>query len=454
MSYVEFCQKAVKTAQKAGAKEVEAFVFDTRSTSVEIERGEIKTSSNITDVGLAVRAISNGKIGFAYTNALNREEIAKTAKKAVSASAASLKDKNWRRLPEKKRYPTVKNTYDKRILEVTSDKAVEFCQKMIAVSAEVDKRVLAAFGGTEVSSQKTACVNNNGVEVEDKGTALVCYLGTVARSETQVSPMCSSFKATRTYQPEPKLVAKEAARLAADALNVGKAEAGNFPVLLDPQALQAILTYTFVQSIKGDIVHRGRSIFKDKTGKKVASSNVSIYDDGTLAGGLYTGKTDLEGVPKQRTPIIEDGVLRKFIYDNYWARLDKKESTGNAGRGGGGLNLPAYCTVPSISPTNIVLKPGTASEQELVKEVKNGYYVRSVQGAHQSNPETGDFSVALAPAWRIKKGEIKHAVKGTMIAGNAYQMLRKTSLIGKDAQQVGPFISPKVVVSELNIISK
>ena len=348
----------------------------------------------------------------------------------------------------------MKDTYDKRILEVTSDKAVEFCQRMIAVSAEVDKRVLAAFGGTEVSSQQAACVNNNDLEVQDKGTALVCYLGTMARSETQVSPVCSNFQATRTYRPEPEWVAKEAARLAADALNVGKADAGKFPVLLDPIALQLILTYTFIESIKGDVVHRGRSMLKDKTGKKVVSSKISIYDDGTLAGGLYSGKTDLEGVPRQRTPIIEDGVLHKFIYDNYWARLGKKESTGNAGRGGGSLNLPAYCTVPSISPTNIVLKTGTASEQELLKEVRNGYYVRSVQGAHQSNPETGDFSVALAPAWKIEKGEIKHAVKGTMIAGNAYQMLQKISLIGKDARQVGHFVSPKVVASNLNIISK
>ncbi len=454
MNYTEICRKAVEAAEKAGAKEAEALIFGTHSTSAEIERGEIRTCYDVTDIGLAVRAISDGKVGFAYTNALNKGEIEKAAKKAVSASFASIKDKNWRQLAEKKRYPTVDKTYDKRILEVTSDKAVEFCQKMIAVSSEVDKRVLAAFGGTEVFSQEIACANSNGVEVEDKGTALVCGLGTMARSETTVSPVCSEFKATRTYQPEPEWVAKEASRLAADSLNVGKAEAGKFPVLFDPIALQWILTYTLVESVKGDVVHRGRSMLKDKVGKQVAASNVNIYDDGTLAGGLYAGKTDMEGVPRQKTPIIEDGVLNKFIYDNYWARLDKKESTGNAGRGGGSLNLPAYCTVPSISPTNIVLTPGTASEQELLKEVKNGYYVRSVQGAHQSNPETGDFSVALAPAWKIENGEIKHAVKGTMIAGNTHQMLQKISVIGKDTRQVGSFIAPKIVVSELNVISK
>ena len=86
--------------------------------------------------------------------------------------------------------------------------------------------------------------------------------------------------------------------------------------------------------------------------------------------------------------------------------------------------------------------------------MKNGYYVRNVQGAHQSNPETGEFSVALAPAWRIQKGKITHAVKGVMIAGNAYEMLKKISALSREARQVGTFIAPKVIVSELNVITK
>jgi PmbA protein len=110
--------------------------------------------------------------------------------------------------------------------------------------------------------------------------------------------------------------------------------------------------------------------------------------------------------------------------------------------------------VPSINPTNISLEEGTASEDELVREVKDGYYVRSVQGAHQSNPDTGEFSVAITPAWRIMKGEIQHAVKGAMIAGNVYDMLNKIGLLGKETRQVGNFIAPKVVVTELNVVSK
>lgn len=454
MSYMELCEKVLKSAEKLGAKEAEALIVARRAIGVEIERAEIKTCSDILDRGLGVRTVTDKKLGFAFTNILTEKEAEKTAKRAVKASKASPKDKKWKQLPEKRKYPTVRDTYDKKITQFTSDEAVVLCQTMINAAYEVDKRVLPAFGGAEVTIFESICLNSHGVKISDKGTSLVCALGTMARSKTAVSPMCFEFKASRRYEPDPKWVAKEAARFAIDAINVGKAEAGKFPIMLDPFALQSILTFTLVQSVKGDIVARGRSIFKNKIGKKVAGENITIYDNGTLPGGLRSGKMDMEGVPRQKTPIIEEGILRGFLYNNYWARLEGKESTGNAGRGGGGLSLPPYGTIPNISPTNIQLKAGTFTDRELLEEVKNGYYVRNVQGAHQSNPETGEFSVALAPAWRIQKGKITHAVKGVMIAGNVYDMLKKISTLGKETRQVGTFIAPKVVISELSVITK
>jgi len=454
MSYVTLCEKALNSAEKFGAKEAEALLVVRRAIGVEIERGEIKTCSDILDGGLGVRAITNKKIGFAFTNILTESEAEKTAKRAVEASKASPKDKKWKQLPEKGKYKTIRDTYDKRITEFTSDEAVVLCQTMIKTAHEVDKRVLPAFGGAQVTISESICLNSHGVNVADKGTSLVCSLATMARSKTEVSPICFEFKASRMYEPDPEWVAEEAAKLAVEAINVGKAEAGKFSVLLDPFALQSILTYTLVQSVRGDIVARGRSIFRNKIGKKVAGENVTIYDNGILPGGLRSGKMDMEGVPRQKTPIIEEGILRGFLYNNYWANIEGRRSTGNAGRGGAGLNLPPYGTIPTISPTNIQLETGTHTEEELLEEVKNGYYVRNVQGAHQSNPETGEFSVALAPAWRIQKSKITHAVKSVMIAGNAYEMLKKISALGKEARQVGTFITPKVVVSELNVITR
>ncbi len=452
--YLDLCKKAVEEAMKLGASEAEALVLGERSVGTEVERGQIKSCSDIADVGIAVRVILNGRIGFAFTNVLTEESAKEMANRALKAAKSSPKDKNWRSLPSPKAYPVVQETYDKRIEELTSDTTVELSQRAIEATFGIGPNVLPAFGGTQIYVLELACANSHGVEVYDKGTGIATYMAAMARSETQVSPMCYEFLAKRKYEIDPEWVGREAGSLAVKSTNVGPAEPGKFRVLLDPFALQSILTYTFVEAIKGDNVYRGKSAYKNKVGEKVASEILSIYDDGTLPGGLYSAKADLEGVPCQRTPIIERGVLSGFIYDNYWARLVGKESTGNAGRGGGGLGLPKYGTVPSINPTNIVVEPGDASEEELISEVKDGYYIREVQGAHQSNPETGEFSVALAPAFRIKEGRITHAVKGVMMAGNAYEMLKKIILMGKEARQVGNFVAPKVVVEGMTIIAK
>lgn len=450
----DFCRRAIKAAINAGAEEVETLQIKRCSTNVQIERAEIKTAANIKDMGIGVRAVTNGGIGFAYTNRFTADEVEKTAKAAARASRASLRDKNWKQLPEKKSYPTVEEIYDKRFTEVTPDEAVAICLKMMEAAVDVDKRVLPAFGGVELETEDMTCLNSHGLEVEDRGTSFVCYLGTMARSETQISPICFEFKASRKYEPKPDWVGSEAGRLAIQSINVGKAEAGEFPVLLDSFALESILMHTLIPSVKGDNVSRGNSKLKDKIGSRIAGDNLNLFDDGTLAGGLNSGKADMEGVPKQRTPIIEKGALQGFLYDNYWGNIEGQESTGNARRGGGRLLLPPYGTLPTINPSNIVVKSGKASEDELVAQVNNGYYIRNVQGAHQSNPETGEFSVAIAPAWRIMNGEITHAVKGAMIAGNLYDMMKRISLIGKECRQLGTFITPKIVVDKLNVITK
>ncbi|NIW10653.1 MAG: hypothetical protein GWN33_08845, partial [Gammaproteobacteria bacterium] len=207
MSYTELCEKALKSAEKLGAKEAEALIVARRAIGVEIERAEIKTSSDVEDVGLGVRAVTNQKIGFAFTNILTDKEAEKTAKRAVEASKASPKDRNWQQLPEKHTYPTVRDTYDERITQFTSNEAVDLCQTMINTACEVDKRVLPAFGGAQVTISEGLCLNSHGVKAEDKGTSLVCSLGTIARSKTAVSPECFEFKASRRYAPDPKWVA-------------------------------------------------------------------------------------------------------------------------------------------------------------------------------------------------------------------------------------------------------
>ncbi len=159
-----------------------------------------------------------------------------------------------------------------------------------------------------------------------------------------------------TYNLNPSWVGREAAKMSISALKTKSVETKSGKVILTQFALQELLTHTVINAIRADSVQRGQSPFKGKIGEKVASENLTIFDDGLLAGGLRTAVFDGEGVPHQKTPVIEKGVLRSFLYDNYSAKKDGVESTGNASRAG-------YLSTPSIDTTNFHIIPGNKTSR-------------------------------------------------------------------------------------------
>ena len=219
-------------------------------------------------------------------------------------------------------------------------------------------------------------------------------------------------------------------------------------VILNETALASLLYYTLISAVKADAVQREQSALKGKIGQQIASKHLTVYDDGTLEGGLNSAKFDGEGTPMQKTLIIENGVLKAFLYDRYTAKKDNVESTGNSVREG----LEAYMKTPVLEATNFVISPGTKSNDELIGEVENGLLVFGVQGAHSSNPATGEFSVVATPAWKIENGQIAYPVKGAMIAGTIYEVLQNISAIGKTPRKMEKVVTPWIRVENVNVI--
>ncbi|MEM4700707.1 MAG: metallopeptidase TldD-related protein, partial [Candidatus Bathyarchaeia archaeon] len=212
-------------------------------------------------------------------------------------------------------------------------------------------------------------------------------------------------------------------------------------------ALQQLLYYTLMEAVKADCVQRNQSALQGKLGEKVASEIVTIHDNGLLDGGLRTWKFDGEGVPQQKTTIIERGILQGYIYDNYTAKKEGKESTGNAFRAG-------YLSTPRIEATNFHFVSGKKSPEELIGEVSEGLLVYSVQGAHSSNPASGEFSVVATPAWKIEKGKIAHAVKGAMLAGNIFEVLKNVLALANNERKIGQLVAPWILVENVKVIGR
>ena len=445
---LNLAQKAVDIALLKGAADVEAYVYEAQTTNVGIERGQITKSSRMIDRGLGIRVSVNKAIGFAYTNIIEKPTaVEDTILRALNAARASKPDQDWHGFPQKKPYAATEGTYDPRIFELRSEDLVNVASEMLDAAMDVDKRVLPIEGGAGAAYLSNALANSNGISAFEKGTIIECSLATVAKKGNTVTPVCFEFNAERDYDIDAEWVGKEAARLAVSALKTERIETKDTKLILTQFALQELLYFTLVNAVKADNVQRNQSPFKDKIGATVASDIVTIYDDGLFRGGLRTSNFDGEGVPHQKTLLVEKGVLRGFLYDNYAAKKEGGESTGNASRAG-------YLSTPNIEASNFRIMPGNESADQLLNEVDEGLIIYYLQGAHSSNPVSGEFSVVATPAWRVKKGEITHSSRGVMLVGNVFEVLKNVSIVASNERKMGQLISPWLLVENVRVIGK
>ncbi len=447
---LDFGKKAVDFAIRSGAEEAEAFLNMLSSTSINIERGQIVRSTKRIDQGLGVRAVYRKAVGFSYANTLTIKNIEDTATKAFKSARASRPDTNWQNLPNPRRLSETKDTYDKRLETISSEELVEMAAVMLEAVESYDKRALSVDGGVGTSLIHTVIVNSHGVEAYDRGTAIACSMETIARDGNDVTPACFELNAERVYSIDPEWVGREAARQAVSSLKAKKIKSRRLPVIFTQAAFRSLLYFTLINAVKADYVQRERSALKGKLGEKVASDLVTVYDNGLLEGGLLTRKFDSEGVPCQKTLVIEKGILKHFLYDNYTANKIGDESSGNASRTG----LAPYASTPVLEASNFTFTKGNRTPDELVGEVGEGLIVYGVQGAHSSNAESGEFSVVATPVWKIENGNVVYAVREVMLTGVIFDVLKNVSALGNNMRKFGQLVAPWIRVEDVRAVGR
>jgi PmbA protein len=249
------------------------------------------------------------------------------------------------------------------------------------------------------------------------------------------------YDISRSVDIDMKAVGHKAARLARSSLLSEPVYEQTCDVLLGPHAFGDILESTFLGSINSENVQKGRSGLAGKIGQRIATDGLTIIDDGLLDGGLGTAMSDDEGVPSRATTVVDDGVLKTFLYDTYTAGKEKRESTGNAIRG-------SYSSPPMVGPRNVRFE---YPRSDVLRETDKGLFVNSIIGAHTANPITGDFSVECRNAFVIENGALTQPIKSMMISGNIFDLLKKVDGMGRDDKAVGSVISPTVRVKDIRV---
>lgn len=168
------------------------------------------------------------------------------------------------------------------------------------------------------------------------------------------------------------------------------------------------------------------SVLSDDLNKKIASSKVTIIDDGTLDGEWGSTQMDDEGKVTQKNILIKDGVLVNFLIDELNNRKMKMQTTGSGRR-------QDYTFAPTSRMTNTYLAPGTDPIEDMIKSISFGLYAKDLGGG-QVSTETGDFNFSCDTAYMIRDGKIAECVKGATLIGNTKEILKEIEMVGPNLE--------------------
>jgi TldD protein len=226
--------------------------------------------------------------------------------------------------------------------------------------------------------------------------------------------------------PQSFEFAREAVRQAQVNINAVDAPAGEMPVVLGNGWPGVLLHEAVGHGLEGDFNRKGSSAFSGKMGQQVASTLVTVVDDGTMPNRRGSLSIDDEGVLTQKNVLIEDGILKGYMQDKLNARLMGVAPTGNGRR-------ESYAHLPMPRMTNTYMNAGTSTLDEMIKSVDKGIYAPNFGGG-QVDITSGKFVFSASEAYLIEKGEITRAIKGATLIGNGPEAMGLISMVGNDLE--------------------
>ena len=436
---IEQCRHEIKAM---GIKEYEVYAVKIKTTVVQVKEGKIDFAQTGRYEGLSLRVLNNGRLGFAYTTDLSHKAISQLVEEAKTAATVTAEEPLLNFPLPAEGYPVVEE-YDNKLEILTLAQRIEFAKAMEIAAREFSpyiKRVRRSQLKDEIS--EVFLYNHYGKILHYVRSLLSASILVMAEKDGEAE-MGWHFTFSPFYTDlNPAVIGKEAAKMAAEALGAKPIKTQRINVVLISQVASEILD-VISHAFLAEEVQKGKSLLAPYLGKTAMSPLVNIYDDGLYPKGYSTRPFDDEGVPQQKTALVEGGVVKGWLYDSYTAAKEKKVSTGNAVR----LSLE---TPPRVGVTNLYLAPGETHFEDLLKQLDTGLVVTDVLGMHTADPVSGDFSVGISGYW-VEKGERAFPVKGVAMAGNVLELFKRIASVGNDLRFWGHCGAPSVLVEGVQI---
>jgi PmbA protein len=430
----------ILTQAKKVAEEAEVFMVSSEEIPVQFEANRLKHIQSKQSRSLALRIIKQGKVGYSATTELG--DIQRLVNNAVETAQFGTPSKFD--FPPPTSYPRIE-VFDPNIESVSLEEMVRLGEELITIVKEHTPEIVCE-AGVHKSVTSVRIINSRGGQVNyGISTFSLSIEGSLIRDTDML------FVGESESSCHPILGSKAVAETVIQQLELAKNQASvpsqPLPVIFTPNGIASALILPLMVAFNGKTVMEGASPIGNRLGQPVFDQKLRLWDDPTIDYRPESRPSDDEGVPSQRTPLIEQGIVANFIYDLQTAALARTRSTGNGSRNRGGL--------PSPSPSAFIIAPGNTTFDEMVNDIKEGLIIEQLMGAEQGNILGGDFSGNVLLGYKVESGKIVGRVKDTMVSGNVYQLLKQITAIGNEARWVGGFLNtPPLYCPSVAIASK
>ena len=355
-------ERCLGEALSAGGDYADLYFESVTAIGLGVDEQIVKSASQGTSAGCGIRVIAGERTGYAYTDNLNPDRLLHAAKTAalIASGPARQPIQGFAETPVADLYPVPLGGFDLDLaarleLILRVDRAARaFDSRIVQVRAgyseEMRRILIAASDGSFASDTQPLCRLNAFVIAKDGANTTKGSAGGGGRSGLD------QFLGPKS----PENLAREAARGAILQLGAVPAPAGEMQVVLGPGWPGVLLHEAVGHGLEADFNRKGTSAFTGMIGRPVASSKVTVVDNGTMAGRRGSINVDDEGSPTQETVLIENGVLKGYLTDKLSARL---MGTGNTGSG----RRESYHCIPMPRMTNTYMLAGDDEPEDILE---------------------------------------------------------------------------------------
>ncbi len=393
-----------------------------------LEEGIIREGSHSIDQGVGVRAVSEDKTGFAYSDEIVLPALTDAAKaaRAIAKSGGKQTLQAWQNQNIAPLYPG-SNPLD----SIAPGEKIELLKRIDTETRKKDARVKQVIASLSGSYTAVLIAGSDGVYSGDIRPLIRLNVNVIVEHNGRLEKGGSGGGGRFGYEYflNDELISSyidDAVSQALNNLDAAPAPAGATTVVLGPGWPGILLHEAIGHGLEGDFNRKGASAFCNRIGQRVASESVTVVDDGTIENRRGSLTVDDEGTPTEATTLIERGILRNYMQDKLNAGLMGMRPTGNGRR-------ESYSHLPMPRMTNTYMLGGEHDPEEIIGSVEKGVYA-SQFGGGQVDITNGKFVFSASQAWLIEKGKLTSPIKGATLIGNGPDVLTRVSMVGNDMQ--------------------